>query len=147
MCNRSLSCFYGGINGAHNTFFEAPSPKPPLKMNTQDTDYNRLRERASKQKRLEDELKKRRDDALGVVHRILKGCQDSYSLQHTGLTRLELLRYLDLNENGKLPLGYSIDHIKERRKHSTDKELQLINHYLNLRLLSQIDNQARNWLK
>jgi len=39
------------------------------------------------------------------------------------------------------------NHNPMRRKHSTDEELQLINHYLTLRLLSQIDNQARNWLE
>ena len=41
----------------------------------------------------------------------------------------------------------SIDHIKERHKHSTEEEFKMINHYSNLRLLSQLDNQARNWLE
>ena len=72
-----------------------------------DTDYERLKERKSKQKRMEDGLKKRREEALGVVQRILKGCQDSYSIEHTGLTRIELLKHLDLKENGKLPVGFN----------------------------------------
>lgn len=113
----------------------------------EDTDYERLKEKNSKQLRLQDDLKKRRDDALGVVQRILKECSDNYSIMNTGLSRDELLRHLDLNSKGKLPKGYSIDHIKERHKHSTEEEFKVINHYTNLRLLSQIDNQSRNWLK
>ena len=70
------------------------------------------------------------------------------SIQHTGLTRVELLKYLDLvDESGKLPLGYSIDQIKERHKHLTEEVSKMINHYSNLRLLSHLDNQSRNWLE
>ena len=68
------------------------------------------------------------------------------SIQHTGLTRLELPRYLELNEN-EVALGYSIDQLKERHKHLTEEVSKMINHYSNLRLLSHLDNQARNWLE
>jgi hypothetical protein len=65
------------------------------------------------------------------------------------LTRVELLKYLDLEDESvtRVPSGYSIDHIKERHLFTEEEEFTMINHYSNLRLLSQMDNQARNWLE
>ena len=57
------------------------------------------------------------------------------------IDKTRVAKIFDLNENSKLPLGYFIDHIQERRKHSS-------NNYLNLRLLSQLDiKQGIGWNK
>ena len=61
--------------------------------------------------------------------------------------RTELLEYLGISLDGKIPKGFVIDHIKERKTCVDDDDFKTINYYSNLRLLPEIDNLARNWLK
>jgi hypothetical protein len=66
---------------------------------------------------------------------------DDYSVEHTQKTRQELLDYLGID--GRLPKGFSLDHIKERSTCLTDDDFKTINYYTNLRLLPVSDNIAR----
>ena len=68
---------------------------------------------------------------------------DDHCLEHMLLVRSDLLKYLGIQ--GKIPKGYSIDHIKELKTCVTDDDFGSINHYTSLRLLPVSDNIARNF--
>jgi hypothetical protein len=86
----------------------------------------------------------KRFKAMNIINRIIRnGCSDEYSIQHTRLTRQELLDYLKI-PNGIVPRGYEIDHTKPRFLHSSEQEFKDINAYWNLRLLPRKDNNERN---
>ena len=97
-------------------------------------------------KRSEDPIERKRRDAHTNLMKIVKGgVSDEYSLKYTLKTRNELLYYLGLDEDGKLPKGFTIDHIKERSTCVTDEDFKAVNFYTNLRLYPAADNLARNW--
>jgi hypothetical protein len=66
---------------------------------------------------------------------------------HTLKTRNDLMEYLGLDEECKIPKGFNLDHIKERSTCVTDEDFETINYFTNLRLYPAADNLARNWLK
>jgi hypothetical protein len=115
-----------------------PMTDEEFRMNTLRNVYNR--------KRLEVPIERKRQDAHTILMKIIRGdVSDEYSLKHTLKIRKELLQYLSLDENGQIPKGFSIDHIKERSTCVTDDDFETINYFTNLRLYPAADNLARNW--
>ena len=116
-----------------------------VKVDIPDTDQAKLTRNVYNRKRLEDPIERKRQDAHTILMKIIKGgVSDEYSLKHTLKTRNQLLFYLGLDENGKLPKGFNLDHIKERSTCVTDEEFEAVNYYTNLRLYPAADNLARN---
>jgi ATP-dependent exoDNAse (exonuclease V) alpha subunit len=121
--------------------------KEPERANLPDTDHRKLKERQKRAQRDNERLHKKRKEALVIINRIIRddNVSDEYCLKHTFQTRIGLLEYLGI-ENGIVPKGYEIDHIKPRHQHVTDDDFEEVNAYWNLRLLSRNDNNSRNWL-
>jgi hypothetical protein len=110
-----------------------------------DTDFKQAKLRQKRNKRMNDLMYNKSLKAMNIINRIIRyGCSDEYSIQHTQMTRQELLNHLRI-PNGIVPRGYEIDHIKPRHLHSTEQEFKDINAYWNLRLLPRKDNNERNW--
>jgi hypothetical protein len=121
--------------------------KEQERVNLPDTDHQKLKQKQKQDKRDKHPLHKKRKEALVIINRIIRddNVSDEYCLKHTFKTRVELLDYLDI-QNGVVPKGYEIDHIRPRHQHITDKDFEEVNAYWNLRLLSRNDNNSRNRL-
>ena len=65
---------------------------------TRDTDNTRLTRRLAEENRLKCPLYRKRKEALGVLSRIINNVNtsDDYSMNHTQLTRINLLKHLTL---------------------------------------------------
>jgi hypothetical protein len=112
-----------------------------------DTNFQKLKQKQKQVDRDKDPLHRKRKTALAIINRIVRdgNVSDEHCVKHTMKKRVELLEHLGIN-NGVVPKGYEIDHIKPRHQHITDKDFEVVNAYWNLRLLSRSDNNARNWL-
>ena len=112
-----------------------------------DTNHTLMVRNEAEARRMEDPLYRKRKQALSVLSKIVHdvATTDEYSLEHTGLSRVALLKYLKI-ENG-IPKNYEIDHIKPRKEFKSEEEFKIINHYKNLRLLPKHDNIMRNFSK
>ena len=119
------------------------------KVELPDTNQAKVTRTIYNKARILDPLECKRDEAHKILMKIIKGLNitDDYSQQHTLKNRTELLKYLGISLDGKIPKGFVIDHIKERKTCVDDDDFKTINYYSNLRLLPEIDNLARNWLK
>jgi hypothetical protein len=109
-----------------------------------EVNLDNLKKNQQRKRQLADPLRRKRFNAMTVLYRIIKGCSsDAYSFEQTGLSRADLLNHLKI-PNGEIPVGYQIDHIRERHTFVTDADFKVINHFSNLRLLPKLDNISRN---
>jgi hypothetical protein len=96
-----------------------------------ETNFTKMNRNKYMTDRLEDPSEKKRHDSLGVLSKIVQGCNDEYCLGHTGLKRNQFLEYLKIEDG--IPRGFEVDHIRPRKEFKTDQEFKLINHYKNLK--------------
>jgi hypothetical protein len=114
---------------------------------TEDTNMRLLNRRQAEQRRSKELIYRKRKEALTIINSIVRhnNKSDEYCVSQTGISRYALFEHLGITERKGISLGYDLDHIKPRKEFKSIEELEMVNHYSNLRLLPKRDNIQRNF--